>query len=352
MGRIHGDSRPRRRGITVKRLRGVFYGLEGVDPHMTIAEGTRRMFTYQLARADDAPLLRIGRGATVARPEVETYGRAIFAKALYDLVPATTARLASPDALEVERTYQTAHDEALHATASEPALENLPYSLDVLCDFSTSFAAALDAKWEVVEAWQRDFRLSDEWLAKLAWDTMRTAREMQEVGLEHRGPLGTGYPLSWTYPDYKDDASAASREVVFEGSLPVFPIFVEDLKFSPDEAGFDMYDPRSEDVDDATKRLLNALQPRVRRALEAVAAEEREITGSLAPVAYRTPRAFEWLVRYQVLREDMDEIAEAVGVSTQAVQRHIHKAKNTIGLNLRERSKPGPKPGTTPNRVR
>ena len=345
MGREHEDSRTNRRGFTVRRLNTALYGSDAGAQHLSVAEATRQMFSHQLALAGQPPDLRIriGRGATVERPKAEARGRAIFAAALYDLVPESTARLVTPEALAVERRYQTAHDEALHAVASDPILANEPYSVCVLASESAPFAAALAAKWEVVEKWQRDFQLCDHWLAELAWDTMRTAREMREVGLEFKGPLGMGSLDSWTQPDYEEAASASGREVVFEWGSPVYPVFVDDLKLSPDEAGFDMYDPDAEDVDSATARLLKALRPRVHRALQQIVAEHRQITDALPPVKKESSKSFQWLVRYQVLKENMPVIAEAEGMATGNISKEIHAVKDLIRLTLRKRGKSGPR---------
>lgn len=344
MGREHEDSQPNRRGFTVRRLNTALYGSEAGAQHLSVAEAKRQMFAHQLARAGQPPDLRIriGRGATVERPKAEARGRAIFAAALYDLVPESTARLVTPEALAVERRYQAAHDEALHAVASDPILANEPYSVCVLASESAPFAAALEAKWGVIEAWQREFELHDDWLARLAWTTMQTAWEMQEVGLEYRGPLGLG-TFSWAVPNRAADASKGGREVVFEGSHPVYPVFVDDLKLSPDEAGFDMYDPDAEDVDSATARLLKALRPRVRRALQQIVAEHRQITDALPPVKKESSKAFQWLVRYQVLKENMPVIAEAEGMATGNISKEIHAVKDLIRLTLRKRGKSGPR---------
>jgi hypothetical protein len=164
-----------------------------------------------------------------------------------------------------------------------------------------------------------------------------------EFGLKYRGPLDLGH-LSWEVFQYESDDSEGGREVVFENGNPVYPIFVDDLKLSFNEAGFDMYDPDLESVKAATDRLLQSLKPRVRRALEQVVSEHREFTEALPPVRKATSVSFEWLVQYQVMNRAMPVIANRAGVSTQSVSEAIHEAKDLIGLTLRSRSKAGRKP--------
>lgn len=342
MGMKHGDTRPARRGgISAKSLNARLYGSDEA-PELSWDEAKRQMLARLLDDAVQPPPLRIGRGATVERPEAEARGRKIFTKALYDLVPESTALLITSDSLRVERDYKAAHAPALHAASSDPALANLPYSLDVLESVSAPFAAAVAEKWAVIEKWQYRFRLYDDWLAELAWRTMHTAWEMEESGLKYRGPLGLG-SLSWVVSQYELDDCIEGREVVFEHGNPVYPLFVDDLKVSPNESGFDMYDPDAESVKAATDRLLQTLRPRVRRALEQIVSEHRESTDALLPVRKATSTAFEWLVRYQVMNKTMPAIAAEAGVSTQSVSDAIHEARDLVGLTLRERSKAGRK---------
>lgn len=308
------------------------------------------VFARRIDRAGQPPRLRIGRGAAVERSEAEARGREIFAKVLYGLVPNTTAWLVSDRALDVERAYQVAHDEALHAAAGDPDLVQLPYSVDVLGKCSPPFAAVLDAKWAVIEEWQQRFRLYDDWVAALAWETMRTAREMQDVELEYSAPLVLG-ALSWVGRDYESDAYLTRREVVFEYGRPIYPVFVDDLKLPTDEGGFDMYTPLTEDLDTATKRLLEALRPRVRHALESIVAEHHEQYDDPLPVAFRKSTAFEWLVRFQVLGESRADIARELARQRKRrdpnwqgdhkdyashVGREIRRVADLIGLTLRD----------------
>lgn len=79
MDRVHGDTRPPR-GVKLSALNKRF---EGDWDDLTWDEIRHRLFAEYLASADQPSRLRIGRGATVARPEAEAYGHKIFAKALY-----------------------------------------------------------------------------------------------------------------------------------------------------------------------------------------------------------------------------------------------------------------------------
>jgi hypothetical protein len=178
MERKHGDTRPRQRGgITARDLNAYLHGLEG-SPQLSWAEAKRQMFVRELDRASHPPVLRIGSGATVERPEAEARSRKIFTKVLWKLVPESTAMLVTPDSLAVEGTYQAAHTPALSAAASDPAIADQQYSLNALALLSAPFAAALAKKWTVIEKWQNQFRFHDDWLAEMAWRTMHKAWEM------------------------------------------------------------------------------------------------------------------------------------------------------------------------------
>lgn len=335
MSKVHGDSRSRRErgGITVQELNAGFYGPKRLDSQVTVSEAMRQMYAHQLSQADQPPRLHIGRGATVSLAEAEARSRMIFLKALYGLVPETTALLICSDSMKVERAFQSAYDEALAAAASDPTLATLPNSLDLLASISTTLMAAIAAKSGVVEDWQGRFQLSDEWLANMAWRTMGTALKMQELGLKYRGPLNLG-TLSWTELDNADHTTASAR-VVVECNTPVYPVYLDDLKLDPDEAGFDMYGPRKESVRQAEARIIEALRPRLRRALESIAAIDGQENATVEPIAFRKSTAFEWLVRFQVLGESRAAIAKADAVDRAGVTRAVNDTARLIGLTLR-----------------
>src|SRR5215207_9008124 len=59
----------------------------------------------------------------------------------------------------------------------------------------------------------------------------------------------------------------------------------------------------------SSKRIVDALQPRVCAALKAIADENADVYNARFAVPLRKTSAFEWLVRYQVLGESQRKIS-------------------------------------------
>ena len=235
-------------------------------------------------------------------------------------------------------------------------------------------------EWDAfLDYWQGKYTLPDLWIREYASATMNTAMAVWNAwGKPHFLPLD----LSVAWDTGMHDGKAPNRDAyptdpfqrytsTPEIALVDVPVYLDMLKYAggdawvvldketgdplgevADDGLLGTFDPRTETVKEAEARLLDAIRPRLREALERIVASDRVKLGAIDPITYRSPTAFEWLVRYQVLGEDMGDIAASAGVSIQAVSTALHKAKDAIGLTLRERSKPGPKPGSFPNRVR
>jgi hypothetical protein len=95
------------------------------------------------------------------------------------------------------------------------------------------------------------------------------------------------------------------------------------------------FNPRGETIEDAVKRLRPALESRLRAALAGIVHQDRVAFDGVAPVSSRTPTAFEWLVRYQVLGESKAAIARDVDRDRPHVTREVNRLARLIDLTLR-----------------
>lgn len=108
-----------------------------------------------------------------------------------------------------------------------------------------------------------------------------------------------------------------------------------------DDGWLTSFDPRTEKVKAVTDRVLETLRPRVQAAVEAIAAADREHHGDLPAVEFRSPRPFEWLVRYQVLGETYSGIARSESITPANVRKAVLKAATLAGLTLRSPDRGG-----------
>jgi hypothetical protein len=229
-------------------------------------------------------------------------------------------------------------------------------------------SAALDG---AIQAWQSRHNLSARWIYTAAQETIQAAKitfDYPDPSPKLTDNLPNGLPLMLDFVDraanpHIDKQDYAMEHGIRPGAMKWGPIhkqvhievYLDDLKHPPilmhDEAGepygeleddgvIGSFDPRTEDVKHATERLLEALRPRIRARLEAVEIEDRELNGALSPVRFRSPDAFEWLVRYQILGESRGAISRATGADKSQVSRAIKDAATFIGLTLRK-EKPG-----------
>jgi hypothetical protein len=215
---------------------------------------------------------------------------------------------------------------------------------------------------QLIADWQNRHALTDVWFQEVALNTLLAAYARSRFA--GAGPfLDDGIPLVWT----RQDATATPVDGKAGGTLVPVPgeslhvasqrpedyvdivITLGDLEQLSDEPSttwsdgtgdsknhLGTFNPRMETIDDAVKRLRPALESRLRYALGVLAKRDRELPGATAPLAIRSPIAFERLVRYQVLGESRNSIAKADDVSRATVTQQVNEKAALIGLTLRE----------------
>lgn len=108
------------------------------------------------------------------------------------------------------------------------------------------------------------------------------------------------------------------------------------------------WEPTTETVSGALDRLMGEIRPIVRDHLHAM--RDGYIAHGYQPVhAKDDTQHFEWLARYQILRERKPDIAHAEGVSERHVRRELESAARLLGIHIRppKRGRPRRKTGHT-----
>ncbi len=238
-----------------------------------------------------------GAGEYAAIPEVQANARRLFLYTLWRLSPQTTSVL-------------------LH-NAPPLALTKEWMTGDLLAD-ARRLPQALDAH---VSQWQDRYDLHDPWISGAA----RTTLEMVG-GRDYSGPL-----------------------LLFAPDAHVWIPTATPIVINGDDLG--TFDPRNETLSAACHRLLPELEARLKESLQAVVDNDRALKAAQAPVMYRTDKAFEWLVRYQVLGESRGSIARSLAGKRLAREPHwdyrpdvykshvgkeIKRIADQCGLTLRE----------------
>lgn len=290
--------------------------------------------------------VKIGNGATVPVRYVVRDARLMFLGALYRLAPHISA-----DLLQVETNEVRARS---LATTYRPA-----------------------AIRRHIHIWQECHHLDEPWIALAAHETIMAAHTTFGYP-DHPEVVTASYPAGlplmlsaddimvdihdgkerdylMSYDRGRDHGDNVERQAerlpngmfrYIPDHLQIYaPVYLDALKqpdivlddgVVEDEGWLGEFDPRSQSVEAAVQRLSPALETRLRRALEHIAAEDRRLNGAMPPLAYRSARAFEWLVRYQVLGETKAGIARTDNKDRRHVVREINRAAALIGLTLRE----------------
>lgn len=102
------------------------------------------------------------------------------------------------------------------------------------------------------------------------------------------------------------------------------------------------WEPTREPRGAARARIIATLTALLDADLDVVESAYRNQGYQSAPEK-RSLEHFEWLARYQLKRETMEEIARGAGVAEQSVSEAINSVKDLLGLALRPPSKTGPK---------
>lgn len=328
------------------------------------------LFSIALSEySPDRPSYRFGQGETVPITHVRMRARMLFLQTLYRLRPESTRALVTPDALELIRTQHVAlskwgsHILELHEQGRLSAIDDHIDHKPARTEFNALADHILE--WESEHGIHESS--DDFWLMRAAHFTLVAAyRYLEYSGQLYNGPLVVRDAIRATVHEGKQDRHDSASQIrdmtergVFTWTPPHklidVPIYLDDLKNPPyehedgyeeeDEGALGTFDPRTETVKKAEMRLLEALRPRLRRALESIVAEDREENGAVKPVAFRQLTAFEWLVQYQVLGESRAGIARKLaqerGKDDPAfyrshVGREIRRIAELIGLNLRD----------------
>lgn len=327
--------------------------------------------------------VRIGGGATMPARYAQTQARRMFLGALYRIAPHVSAELLQCEPLDVRN---ASGEPAALWTAYTGADWNNPESAmarEAAKRVVVTFKPA--AIREHIRAWQERHHLEDSWIAVAAHETIMAAN--LSFGYPDHPEVVTwllpaGLPLMLSADDIKatvhdgkvwDPFMSFDRGRAPKGSVerPLetrpdglftyipehrqidVPVYLDHLKHPDmvlddgvleDDGWLGEFDPRTQDVDDAVRRLMPALETRLRRALESIAADDRTLNGARHPITFRSAAAFEWLVRFQVLGERRAAIATAAGKGRPHVTREINRVAKLIGLTLR------PEPGGRPRR--
>lgn len=183
---------------------------------------------------------RIGPGETVPVSYVRLAMRALFVDALYRLVPEATHDLAGDEAHEIVADGYRAFAASLMSPHDRRPL-----------------AAADRRQDRFIDAWQHRYRLLDAWLHTAAALTMRRAYNLHRDGQTFDGPLIP--PGATALADLRDDP--VSR-------LPATPARLDELI---------SFNPRTETVDDARKRLMPELEAGLHEYLTAIADADRAL---------------------------------------------------------------------------
>lgn len=102
------------------------------------------------------------------------------------------------------------------------------------------------------------------------------------------------------------------------------------------------FDPRTESIEQATRRIMPAIERRLKRVLQSIVEEDAALTDMVRSHDLPPKQHFEWTVRYQVLGETYGAIARADGVKeTRTVSNAVRSVARLIGLTLREPDKGG-----------
>lgn len=168
--------------------------------------------------------------------------------------------------------------------------------------------------------WQEKWRLSDPWLSDVAFNTQRARLRYFVKGQTHFWPSAGKVRSGWfVAPDPRKPKD-------FHGQAVTIPLRLL------------YWDPVRETRKEARDSIIAALDAELDRI-------ESDTSTHLAKTKGKKPEHLEWLVRYQVLREEVLEIARGLPYEPESettdkdrarrVDKAIVETKNLIGLTLR-----------------
>lgn len=308
--------------------------------------------------------LSMGIGTTVPLSYVRSKARVLFVEALHRLVPRTSSELLTEDGCALMRRCTLAREQ-LHSDneARNKALERATTWEEAAALLEQEFQSPVMQELECAEQlrdayiqrWQRRFQLTDVWLAEAALVTLTIAQKEKEAGRCYDGPLLLPYEtLTASVHDGKLTPSSPMEDNggKNETQRPLrFPVHLDALGLLDIMAESDgligTFDPRTETIDEAVTWLMPALELRLRALLKVLSLEDKIKNGASNAKTYRTYRStksFERLVRFQVMKKDLPEIARIEGQGEDAtanLSRDINETARLIGLTTRKKNKGG-----------
>jgi len=249
-------------------------------------------------------------------------------------------------------------------------VENLRLAVDAYSELpknpDTRHPAALANLEATVHAWQARHCLEESWIHDAAIATLQRAVRPLLDGSADSLTVEQIVPSEVRlYPVTPDDSGPWTDKIIQREAekpesfdfAPVhlwteIPVFLDDLYLDPqhmadgvseDDERLGTFDPRTESLESATSRLLGALRPRVRQALESILADDRELNGAVTPARLGSWQPFVWLVRYQVRKESRGAIATAVGKDKAQISKAIARTAQLVGITLRTHQPGRPK---------
>lgn len=300
-----------------------------------------------------------GIGATTTGAYARSKTRRLFLDALHNVAPHVMAALVTEEALGLIRSLDslTAQQERdrrrlEHDWSTASSTEAKHAAFDAY--LSSAARQEDNPPWNQlsrhIESWQRAHNLAEPWIADAARMTLWLAAQHQATGSAFDGPYALG----------EADLTATPLDVTgVDSDSRGIPVSLDSLKMLDREFGGEgllgFFNPRMETVDAGVERLLHSIEVRVRMLLQLhVIGDVRAGNAIPTPGEMRTNRAFEWLVRYQVLEESRNEIARMDQVDRSNVGREVKKAADLVGLEPRMETggRPRRRRGSHTKRVR
>jgi len=301
----------------------------------------------------DDDYLRLGQGVTVSSDFVRARARMRFFWSLRELLPSSTADLVNETGLNVVSEWAEAMGRwAVDVLAmNEQGILTESSSRESNDTVQPYFRALLDH----IAAWQRSLRLLDPWITRSAMFILTASRSCFALTEEYYdGPLSvrnvavsvhdglSGWSVLREDPPMRQCWKCMlKRREISIGDLKSQRVPSEGEYPNQDVIGW--FDTRTDTVTKAIERLMPKLEEHLIATLERIEQEDRAVNDAISPVTFRSPAAFDWLVRYQVLGESRNGIALADGKDRAHVTREVNRLAALIGLTLRKER--GGRPG-------
>lgn len=296
--------------------------------------------------------VKAGDGATVSGNDSTAWARSQFLYALHNLIPHLTQDLLASQVLYLHDADTGARNLWKQATESLKRAGKSKQELELHPTYAELIQSG-EAVDRYIIQWMKRHNLpvdtENQWLTKTVISTVMFAADLRDSGYQYDGAFVLPLECLIDNLNSSNGRPVKCRHCLGHSTEPTAlmgrPVYLDDMKY-PESAEYDEYwasgeigtfDPRSETVAAGLKRLLPELESRLRHALESIADEDRVLNGAQRSKHYRNKTAFEWLVRYQVLRESFSRIADSAGTDYRNVSRQVKEAARLIGLTLRAR---------------